>query len=142
SDQLIGFGPDHVPRTVELPVKQESADIARPAQERDEGITREPLGYIPPSVHEVAPHRADCPVVRPDEERPAPVPAPAQVLTGGPPRRRSPEDEETGRSAERLQRGQGPRTQRGCPVTREDLRAPAGGEVYLDDLGSRLQQGA
>src|SRR5437867_802539 len=123
-DQLIGLGPNHVPCAVQLPVEQESTNVACTPQERDERITRETLGHVPPPMHEIAPHRSDRPVVRPDEECPAPAPATTQVLARGPPHRRSPEDEEAGRASERLQRRQWSRTGRHPTVSREHFGAP------------------
>ena len=127
-----------VEERIAFAVEQEPADIASTAQERHERLTRETLGYVAPALHEVAPHRSDRPVVRPDEERPAPVPATTQVLARGPPGWRSPENEKASRMSERLERYQWSRT--GChpPVSSEHLGAPAGGKIDPDDLGSRL----
>src|SRR5262249_57319549 len=92
-------------------------------------------------VDEVRPHRTDGGIVRPDEQRPAPVPPAAEIFAGGAPRRRAPEDQEAARPPERLQRGERARAGRPRPVRRNATDEPTRGDVDLDDFGAVRDQG-
>src|SRR5262249_40001871 len=136
-DELVGLGADHVSGAVELTVEQQPTDVTRAAQEGEKALAREPLRNVAAPVHQLAPDGSDRGVARPDEERPAPVPAPSEILTRGPARRRTPEHEEAARPAERLERGQRTRPRHGRPQARPRLEPPPRGEIDLDDLGAR-----
>src|SRR5437867_3297985 len=139
-DELLRIGADHVSAPVELAVHEEPPDVAGTPQEREETRARHPLRDVAAPVDEIAPHRADGRIARPHEQRPAPVPAPAEVLPGVTTRRGPPEDEEVTRASERVERSELARP--------NGLRAahrpypPSGCEVDLDDLCARLRQGA
>src|SRR5439155_26785051 len=119
---------------------EEPPDVAGTPQEREETRARHPLRDVAAPVDEIAPNRADGPIARPHEQRPAPVPPPAEVLPGVTTRRGPPEDEEVTRASERVERSELARP--------NGLRAahrpypPSGCEVDLDDLCARLRQGA
>src|SRR5205085_11108099 len=87
-DELIRLGADHVPAAGELAVEEQPAHVARAPEKREKALTRETLRHVAARVDEIGPHRADGGIVRPDEQRPAPVPSSAEVLTRRAPRRR------------------------------------------------------
>src|SRR5262249_29473027 len=109
----------------------------------DERLSGEMLRAVATAVHEVAPHGTDRGVARPDEERPAPVPATAEVLARSAPRRRTPEHQEARRPTERLQGGERSRPIGARAVRGQPTDAAASREVDLDDIGAtRLRQDA
>src|SRR5262249_23660161 len=143
-DELIRLRPDHLPRSLELAVDQEPADLARPSQERGERIARQPLRDVVAPGHECLPGIADGGLAGPDEERPPPVPATAEILRRAPAAWRMPEEQVLARPGERLARVLEPGRCGRLRLGLRDLQAPATAlEIDRDDLAPRrLQLGA
>src|SRR5262249_11035483 len=140
-DELVGLGTDHVARRFQLAVEQQAPDLTRPAEERRQRGTREALRHVATRTRERTPDRSDRRLAGPDEQRPAPVPAPAEVLRSVSPRRRPPEQRELAGRGERLP-GVGEAAERD---DRHRLKAgpSSRGEIDRDDLAPRrLQLGA
>src|SRR5262249_44794500 len=124
-----------LPRPIRPAGARAPADLARPPQERGERIARQPLRDVVAPGHECLPGIADGGLAGPDEERPPPVPATAEILRRASPAWRMPEEQVLARPGERLARILEPGR---CGLLRLDLRdlqAPATAlEIDRDDL--------